>query len=150
MEVIFWQQGKERVPLAEKLLAEKRIQDVRRMIYSQESFTEEVILWVILAISILLFISNFGIGGAIGNAVSSFFFGVFGLIAYIFPVVLVIGTFFAASNKGNRIATVKIAAAVFFVLFLCMFIEIVRCGAEVAGAAVPISIVRYIKLAEDF
>ena len=101
----------------------------------QESFTEEVILWVILAVSILLFISNFGIGGAIGNAVSSFFFGVFGLIAYIFPVVLVIGTFFAASNKGNRIATVKIAAAVFFVLFLCMFIEIVRCGAEVAGAA---------------
>jgi len=79
----------------------------------QESFTEEVILWVILAISILLFISNFGIGGAIGNAVSSFFFGVFGLIAYIFPVVLVIGTFFAASNKGNRIATVKIFAAVF-------------------------------------
>lgn len=57
------------------------------------------------------------------------------MIAYIFPVVLVIGTFFAASNKGNRIATVKIAAAVFFVLFLCMFIEIVRCGAEVAGAA---------------
>ena len=90
---------------------------------------------VILAVSILLFISNFGIGGAIGNAVSSFFFGVFGLIAYIFPVVLVIGTFFAASNKGNRIATVKIVAAVFFVLFLCMFIEIVRCGAEVAGAA---------------
>ena len=31
----------------------------------QENFTEEVILWVILAISILLFISNFGIGGAI-------------------------------------------------------------------------------------
>lgn len=101
----------------------------------QENFTEEVILWVILAISILLFISNFGIGGAIGNAVSSFFFGIFGLIAYIFPVVLVIGTFFAASNKGNRIAAVKIAAAVFFVLFLCMFIEIVRCGTETAGAA---------------
>lgn len=101
----------------------------------QENFTEEVILWVILAISILLFISNFGIGGAIGNAVSSFFFGVFGLIAYIFPVVLVIGTFFAASNKGNRIAAVKIVAAVFFVLFLCMFIEIVRCGTETAGAA---------------
>ena len=67
----------------------------------QESFTEEVILWVILAISILLFISNFGIGGAIGNAVSSFFFGVFGLIAYIFPVVLVIGTFFISGCPCN-------------------------------------------------
>ena len=36
----------------------------------QESFTEEVILWVILAISILLFISNFGIGGEMLSAVS--------------------------------------------------------------------------------
>ena len=86
MEVIFWQQGKERVPLAEKLLAVKTNSGRKKNDIQQESFTEEVILWVILAISILLFISNFGIGGAIGNAVSSFFFGVFGLIAYIFPV----------------------------------------------------------------
>ena len=41
----------------------------------QESFTEEVILWVILAVSILLFISNFWNRlGRIGNAVSSFIF----------------------------------------------------------------------------
>ena len=99
-----------------------------------ESFTEEVVLWVVLAVSILLFISNFGIGGAIGNAVSGFFFGVFGVIAYIFPVVLVIGTFFAASNKGNRIAAVKIAAVCFLILFLCMLIELVFNGADVSGA----------------
>ena len=37
LEVIFWQQGKERVPLAEKLLAEKRIQDVRRKICSRRA-----------------------------------------------------------------------------------------------------------------
>ena len=54
--------GKERVPLAEKLLAEKRISGRKKNDIQQESFTEEVILWVILAISILLFISNFGIG----------------------------------------------------------------------------------------
>lgn len=116
----------------------------------QESFTEEVILWVILAISILLFISNFGIGGAIGNAVSSFFFGVFGLIAYIFPVVLVIGTFFAASNKGNRIATVKIAAAVFLCCFYVCLSRLCAVARKLPERQVPISIVRYIKLAEDF
>ena len=66
-----------------------------------ENFTEEVILWIVLAVSILLFISNFGIGGFIGGAISSFFFGIFGLIAYIFPVILVIGTFFAASNYSG-------------------------------------------------
>lgn len=60
---------------------------------AQESFTEEIVLWIILAVSILLFISNFGIGGAVGNAVSGFFFGVFGLLAYLFPVIFIIGTF---------------------------------------------------------
>lgn len=77
---------------------------------AQESFTEEIVLWIILAVSILLFISNFGIGGAVGNAVSGFFFGVFGLLAYLFPVIFIIGTFFAVSNKGNRLAAVKVAA----------------------------------------
>ena len=73
MEVIFWQQGKERVPLAAKTSGRKTNSGRKKNDIQQESFTEEVILWVILAISILLFISNFGIGGAIGNAVSSFF-----------------------------------------------------------------------------
>lgn len=99
-----------------------------------ENFTEEVILWIVLAVSILLFISNFGIGGFIGGAISSFFFGIFGLIAYIFPVILVIGTFFAASNKGNQIATVKIVSGCIFVLFLCMFLELVLSGSEAKGA----------------
>ena len=43
MEVILWQQGKERVPLAEKLLAEKRIQDVRRMICSRRALSNGTI-----------------------------------------------------------------------------------------------------------
>ena len=79
-----------------------------------------MILWIVVAVSILLFISNFGIGGTVGNAVSRFFFGLFGLIAYIFPVVLLVGTFFAVSNKGNRIAVVKLIATILFVGFLCM------------------------------
>lgn len=94
----------------------------------QEDFTKEVILWIVVAISILLFISNFGIGGTIGNAVSSFFFGLFGLIAYVFPIVLLVGTFFAVSNKGNRIASVKLIATILFVAFLCMFMELVIHG----------------------
>ena len=94
----------------------------------QEDFTKEVILWIVVAISILLLISNFGVGGTIGNAVSSFFFGIFGLIAYIFPIVLLVGTFFAISNKGNRIAVVKLIAAILFVAFLCMFLELILHG----------------------
>ena len=87
----------------------------------------------------LLFISNFGIGGTIGNAVSRFFFGVMGLIAYVFPVLLLVGTFFAVSNRGNRVATVKLVAMILFDLFLCMLIELLTKGSAVDGAAAAYS-----------
>ena len=105
----------------------------------QEDFTRAVILWIIVAVSILLFISNFGIGGTIGNAVSRFFFGVMGLIAYVFPVLLLVGTFFAVSNRGNRVATVKLVAMILFDLFLCMLIELLTKGSAVDGAAAAYS-----------
>ena len=105
----------------------------------QEDFTREVILWIIVAVSILLFISNFGIGGTIGNAVSRFFFGVMGLIAYVFPVLLLVGTFFAVSNRGHRVATVKLVAMILFDLFLCMLIELLTKGSAVDGAAAAYS-----------
>ena len=100
----------------------------------QPNFTREIILWVVLAISIVLFISNFGVGGKIGNAVSGFFFGIFGIFAYVFPVVLLVGTFFAISNKGNTIAMVKIVASCLLILFLCMFIELLSVGGQVRSA----------------
>lgn len=107
----------------------------KKEVKQQENFTSEIILWSVLAASILLFISNFGIGGTIGNAVSRFFFGIFGLIAYIFPVILLVGTFFAVSNKGNRIAIVKMVAVILFVLFLCLFMELIVHGSDVRTPA---------------
>ncbi|MBR2948293.1 MAG: hypothetical protein IKC46_00370, partial [Lachnospiraceae bacterium] len=46
----------------------------------------EIILIVIFAVTILLFLCNFGLIGVVGDAVSGVMFGVFGLIAYIVPV----------------------------------------------------------------
>ena len=73
----------------------------------QQAFKKEIFLWIVVAVSILLFISNFGIGGHLGNAVSGFLFGVFGMVAYIFPLVLLVGSFFAVSNKGNSYAIIE-------------------------------------------
>ena len=95
-----------------------------------EAFRVEIILWIIVAIALLLFISNLGLGGAVGKAVSSFLFGVFGLIAYILPILLLIGSFFAVSNKGNMLASVKLIAAILFVVFLCLFMSLVVGGGE--------------------
>ncbi len=100
----------------------------------EDTFTREVVLWIVVAVSLLLFISNLGIGGMIGNTVSRFFFGIFGLIAYVFPIALLVGSFFGAANKGNRVAVVKLGAAVLLVAFLCMFFSLIRNGKETVTA----------------
>ena len=96
-----------------------------------ESFRVEIILWTVIASALLLMISNFGIGGAVGNAISNILFGLFGMIAYIFPFVLMFGTFFAVSNKGNRFAMIKLVAASVFTMFLCIFTAMVASGNSV-------------------
>ena len=96
-----------------------------------EAFRTEVILWIIVAVALLLFISNLGLGGAVGTAVSSFLFGVFGLCAYVLPIIILVGSFFAASNKGSRVAVVKLTASVVITLFLCVFFSLIVNGSDV-------------------
>ena len=90
-----------------------------------EAFRTEIILWIIVAVALLLFISNLGFGGAVGSGVSRFLFGVFGICAYVLPIILLIGSFFAVSNRGNRLAVLKLVAAVLFTLFLCLLFELI-------------------------
>ena len=117
-----------------------RSRQTQKKVEEHENFPDEIILWSVLAVSILLFISNFGIGGTIGDLVSSILFGIFGLLAYAFHVILVVATFFFASNKGNRIAVIKLAATVVFVCFVCMFIELLLNGAAAPG---PLAVYEY-------
>ena len=104
-----------------------KAEDIRKA----EEFREELILWSIIAVAALLFISNFGIGGVVGNAVSTFLFGVFGVVAYIFPIILIVGSFFAVSNRGNMFAILKLVAGVILAMFLCMFIALITSGKEI-------------------
>ena len=93
---------------------------------SQEiSFGSEVVLLIILAVCIILFISNFGIGGFVGAKVSGFCFGLFGMMAYLFPVCFFVGAAFFVSNRENSVAMIKLVAGVVFVTFLCLFMELV-------------------------
>ena len=94
----------------------------------QQAFKKEIFLWIVVAVSILLFISNFGIGGNLGNAVSGFLFGLFGMVAYIFPLVLLVGSFFAVSNKGNSYAIMKLVMTIVFIWFICVFMYLAVYG----------------------
>ena len=106
----------------------------RKQREQQQSFRNEVILWITLAVCIVLLLANFGIGGKNGSGVSSFFFGIFGLMAYVFPICLFLAVVFAVSNQENKVAAVKIVAAVLFVSFLCLFVQMVTDSSKEAGA----------------
>lgn len=88
----------------------------------------DLYLWLSLAVCILLFLSNLGLGGPVGGAIGSFFFGLFGSINYVLPIGLLVSIFFAVSNKGNVIARVKLIAAFFFIVFLDGIIAAVLFG----------------------
>lgn len=85
----------------------------------------EIIILATLAICILLVLSNFGIGGIAGEAVSSVFFGLFGFMAYVLPFALFAAVAFLISNKGSAHAYVKIVAAVLLFLFITAILELI-------------------------
>ncbi len=91
-------------------------------------FQNDIILLVILAASIILLVSDFGLGGIVGNGISSFFFGIMGVLAYAFPVVFFIGAAFLLSNKTSPLARKKVAAAAVFFLALCGLVQLITEG----------------------
>ena len=96
---------------------------------SGTSIEAEITLWTVLAISIVLLISNFGIGGTVGNAISSFFFGLVGLVCYPLPIFMFLGIAFVISNGRNPKAYRKMAGFLLLFLSVCMFMQILTEGA---------------------
>ena len=84
----------------------------------------EILLIVFLALAIILFLCNFGVVGKAGNTVSDVMFGIFGLTAYIAPVIIFLAIAFGMSNAGNNIATRKLVAGAILFLLISMVCEL--------------------------
>ena len=96
---------------------------------AQESFStelkQEMLILAVFAVCVLVILSNFGIGGNAGEAVSGFMFGMFGYMAYAIPFIAFCTTIFAVSNKGNSHAHIKIAAVIIITIILMAFLGMV-------------------------
>lgn len=92
----------------------------------EDPVAREVLLILCTCISVLLFLCNFGIIGPFGDTISSFLFGVFGLMAYVMPLCLAVLLFFRVSNFGNDIATIKEIAAIALLSMIGMVIEMIN------------------------
>lgn len=110
---------------------------------TEQSFLgEEIFVWVTLAVSILLLISNFGFGGNIGYHVSGALKHGFGIVAYLVPFLLFGIVSFLISNKENRIAYIKSALALVFIILTCTLLDLIhemggRLGSFIANLLIP-------------
>ncbi len=79
----------------------------------------EVMLIVIFAVAIFIFLCVIGlIHGAAATGISNIMFGLFGLLAYLVPVIVFLGFAFGISNKGNTVAVIKMVSSVVLIVLL--------------------------------
>lgn len=90
----------------------------------------EIKFWVSLAIAVMLELSNFGVMGKLGSILSSFMFGMFGIMAYVFPIALFVGYIFFIVNFSNSKMIMKLVTGVLLFLLMCALSQLVYRGAE--------------------
>ncbi len=86
----------------------------------------ETILLLVLALCIFMFISFFGVGGYLGALLSDFCFGLFGVLAYLFPPLLFLAVAFWISNYDNSLAGFRFGGCVLLYLSICCFAALIE------------------------
>ena len=102
----------------------------------------EVLLIASFAVAVLLFLSNFHLCGVAGDYLRKVQLGIFGMIGFVAPVLLFVGTCFAMSNQGNPIASLKMAAALAGTAVLCGIAEMVFGGGFKEGQKILDAFIR--------
>lgn len=97
----------------------------RTQVQKQEEgfLRSEVLIIVSFAFSVLLFLSNFRLCGIAGDYLRMAQLGIFGMIGFVVPVILFVGTCFGLANQGNPIATLKLVSVILAVIVLCGLAE---------------------------
>ena len=98
-----------------------------------EFMRAEVVIICSFAVAILLFLSNFKLCGVVGDVLRGVQLGIFGMVGYLFPILIFVGTCFHLSNQGNIHAAMKLAAVAGAVITVCGLLQLAF-GTVPAGA----------------
>lgn len=121
--------GRKRTASAGKNTKKKTSAQTRSRAAERENgIWDEVGLVVLLVLTVFLFVSNLGVGGAVGNLLSGFMFGCFGLFAYVFPIILMLLILFSLANRENWVASVKIGGTLAACVALCALLHLIPPG----------------------
>ncbi len=89
------------------------------------SLKSELIVIVMIALTIFLFLCNFGICGDFGNAVSSILFGLFGITAYVAPLIMLGAVVIGIANFGNSASIRKIVSGIVIFLVIGIIADLI-------------------------
>ena len=89
-----------------------------------EFMRAEVVIICSFAVAILLFLSNFGLCGVVGDVLRGVQLGIFGMVGYLLPILIFVGTCFHLSNQGNLHAAMKLTAVVAAVITVCGLLQL--------------------------
>ena len=105
--------------------AKKNVKQTKANVQQQEtdSLGTEIAVWIIAAIMLLLELGNFGICGFV-NYISQFCFGLFGVIEYVLPIIVMITVFFLHVNEYKSRAIHKVVFASLVLLCLGMIAQL--------------------------
>lgn len=103
------------------------------MAQKRKKMITEVNIWVSLGIALLLFLSNFGICGIVGNVLRNVMQGLFGIMGYVFPIVLIVVAGLIAFNLGNTKAVAKIVGTILMFIDGCLISHLIFYGDSKEG-----------------
>lgn len=111
-------------------------QSTKEEIFGREIISEILII-LLIGFALLLTIGNFGFGGKVGRFLADVFFGIFGVLEFIFPFFLVGIIIFWYANRRDIRGTIKSITAIFIFVMLCGLIELI-----VGGWSLPITLAK--------
>ncbi|MBQ9156788.1 MAG: DNA translocase FtsK 4TM domain-containing protein [Eubacterium sp.] len=93
--------------------------------------SNEIQMVASIGIMILLMLSNFGLCGYLGKALSSFLFGVFGCVQYVMPVAFCLGVIILIANDYSLLSIKKCTAGFVTLIMISAFAQVIYQGDKV-------------------
>ena len=106
----------------------KRKPDKRTIEKKKKKLRSEVAIIVAAFLGIFFFLSNFGLFGAAGAWLSSIQKGLFGMTAYLLPVILIAAVVVYVRDMGNFMAPLKLMCSILSIFMLSGVFELLFSG----------------------
>ena len=101
--------------------ANKKIENNGQM----DFLNSEILMIALFCVSLVLFLSHFGLMGILGKYLKTFQLGLFGVLGYAVPMFVFIGGAFLLSNAGSSVAKIKFIGVVLAILTIDTLISLI-------------------------